>query len=332
MENNIIVHKIQNCRISIDTMELTAKLTHNELKALQNDFGFDNSSKSEALKHYEGVFHLKQFGFTMKLLPRIRQWRRYYNARVTLHKAFFESDRVPDSLMDVIREFNWSITNLHVAFDYPNNYKPLVYKHHHKVVYDKLTDANGFTTHYFGSRGSKVVDCEDDTKEKWIHRKNNIGVQYDRNEKELATGIADEPAHEYSKRYEARMIFKIGELLLSDIDHATVVQELDKRILIADIESPSIHDYARRPFRTLQVDFSSMDKLVGNWKWRGKNPVKEKKQLKATAMEHREPLADMYMEHCEELFEVFNDVAVETADEIVPEWVEQVSSLIAVTV
>ncbi|MEG0449680.1 MAG: hypothetical protein RR595_07485 [Lysinibacillus sp.] len=104
--------------------------------------------------------------------------------------------------------FNWSVTNLDIAFDYPSHYKPMVYKHHHKVVYDKLTDANGFTTHYFGSRGSMVVDCEDDTKEKWIHRKNNIAILYDRNEKELAKGISDEPRYDFSKRYEARMIYQ----------------------------------------------------------------------------------------------------------------------------
>lgn len=307
MKNNIIIHKTRNCRISIDTMELTAKLTHSEIRELQNDFGFDNSSQSEALKHYEGVFHFKQYGFTMKVLPRIKQWRRYYNARITIHKAFFESEIVPDSLKDVIQMFDWSITNLHIAFDYPSHYKPMVYKHHHKVVYDKLTDANGYTTHYFGSRGSKVVDCEDDTKEKWIHRKNNIGVQYDRNEKELAKGIIDEPIHDFSRRYEARMIFKIGELLLSDIDHAKVAQELDKRILIADLASVDIHEYVKRPLRTLQDDFSLIDKLVANWKWNGKKPAKEKKQLKATVMEHREPLAEMYLEHCVELFSVFQE-------------------------
>ncbi|MFJ8516554.1 hypothetical protein [Lysinibacillus xylanilyticus] len=307
MKNNIIICKKHNCCISIDTMELTAKLSHSEIRELQNYFEFDNSSKSEALKHYEGVYHFKQYGFTMKVLPRIRQWRRYYNARITFHKAFFEAENLPESLMELVQMFNWSITNLHIAFDYPSHYKPMVYKHHHKVVYDKLTDANGFTTHYFGSRGSKIVDCEDDTKEKWIHRKNNIAILYDRNEKELAKGISDEFRHDYSKRYEARMIFKIGELQLSKVNHARVAQELDKRILIADLESSDIHEYAKRPLRKLQDDYSSMDKLVGNWKWRGKNPIKEKKQLKSIAMEHREPLVDMYLEHCEELFEVFNE-------------------------
>ncbi|MFJ7735272.1 hypothetical protein ACIQ2D_02920 [Lysinibacillus sp. NPDC097287] len=205
--------------------------------------------------------------------------------------------------------FNWSIRNLHIAFDYPSHYKPMVYKHHHKVVYVKLTDANGFTTHYFGSRGSKVVG---ETETRWIHRKNNIAILYDRNEKELAKGISDEPRHDFSKRYEARMIFKIGELLLSDIDHARVAQELDKRILIADLESSGIHDYAKRPLRTLQEDFSSMDKLVANWKWNGKKPAKEKKHLKATVMEHREPLATMYLEHCEERFSVFREPSYAT--------------------
>jgi len=300
-------------------MELTAKLTHSEIKELQNDFGFDNSSQSEALKHYEGVFHLKQFGFTLKVLPRIRQWRQHFNPRITLHKAFFEADSVSDSLKDVIRMFNWSITNLHVAFDYPSSYKPLVYKHHHKVVYDKLTDANGYTTHYFGSRGSKV-DCEDDIKEKWIHRKNNIGVQYDRNEKELAKGISDEPRHEFSKRYEARMVFKIGELLLSDIDHARVAQELDKRILIADLESSGINEYAKRPLRRLQQDFGDMKWLETKWKQDGKNPNNVRKNLKAFATEHREPLANMYLEHSEELFEPLKKVVIVTDAEMDFSW------------
>ncbi|MGE7920100.1 hypothetical protein ACQKM9_14380 [Viridibacillus sp. NPDC093762] len=47
-------------------------------------------------------------------------------------------------------------------------------------------------------------------------------------------------------------------------------------------------------------------------------------------MEHRKLLADMYMEHCEGLFEVFNGVAIETDDEIVtiaPIWLAQVDSL-----
>lgn len=99
-----------------------------------------------------------------------------------------------------------------------------------------------------------MIDCYDDTKGKWIHRKNNIAILYDRNEKEFAKGISDKLRHDYSKRYEARMIFKIGELLLSKIDHARVAQELDKRILIADLESSDIHEYAKRPLRKLQDD------------------------------------------------------------------------------
>ena len=125
----------------------------------------------------------------------------------------------------------------------------------------------------------------------------------------LTSLYTDKPMHYYSKRYEARMIFKIGELLLSDIDHTRVAQELDKRILIADLESSGIHEYARRPLRTLQDDFSSIDKLVGKWKWDGKNPVKEKKELKAIVMEHSEPLADMYLKHCVELFDVFQNLS-----------------------
>ncbi|KOS64235.1 hypothetical protein AN161_03365 [Lysinibacillus sp. FJAT-14222] len=66
----------------------------------------------------------------------------------------------------------------------------------------------------------------------------------------------------------------------------------------------------------------------------GKEVDMEKKQLKAIVMEHREPLADMYFEHCEELFEVFNDVAIVTDEEIVPIapiWLAQVDLLPPVT-
>lgn len=301
----------RNCRISIDTMELTAKLTHAELEELQSYIAFDRSSKSEALRHYEGVYHLKQFGFTMKVQPRIRQWRRYYNARITLHKAFFEVESFPNSLMELVHMFKWSITNLHLAFDYPSNFSPLVYKHHHKVTYEQLIDAYGHTSQYFGSRGTKMkIDCEDDIEEKWIHRKNNIAILYDRNEKEISRGMNEEPQHEYSKRYEARMIFKIGELLLSDINHARVAQELSKRILIADLKSSAIHEYAKRPLRKLQINFNEMKWLEAKWKRNGKNPSNERKRLKAIVMEHREPLADMYLEYCDELFSVFDNVLI----------------------
>lgn len=43
-----------------------------------------------------------------------------------------------------------------------------------------------------------------------------------------------------------------------------------------------------------------------------KNPNKEKKHLKATVMEHRDPLANMYLEHREELFSVFREPSCAT--------------------
>lgn len=96
-----------------------------------------------------------------------------------------------------------------------------------------------------------------------------------------------------------------------------VAQELNKRILIADLESSGIHEYAKRPLRKIQSDFNDMKLLSSKWKRDGKNPSKERKQLKATVMEYRAPLADMYIEYCEELFKMFNNVAMVTDAESV---------------
>ncbi|MEK4714077.1 hypothetical protein MKX62_15035 [Sporosarcina sp. FSL K6-5500] len=44
-------------------------------------------------------------------------------------------------------------------------------------------------------------------------------------------------------------------------------------------------------------------------------------------MEHREPLADMYLEHCEELFSVFQEPSIASQELVLPVWLEQVDSM-----
>lgn len=308
MDNNKIFTE-RNCQISIDTMELTAKLTYKELDELQSYFDFDKSSQSEALRHYEAVYHLKQYGFTMKVLPRIKQWRQHYNIRITLQTAFFEVERVPAVLIDLIHRFNWSVTYLHIAFDYPSIYRPLVFKHHHKLAYERLIDEHGHVSEYFGSRGTKrKIDCEDFVGDIWLYRKNNIAILYDRNEKELSRGMVESSRHKYSKRYEARIKFKIGEFTMSKPAHEKVAQDLDKRILIADLESTAIHEYMKRPLRTLQQSFDNEKHLNAKWKRDDKKARRERKKLLDAVRTNKEPLADMYLEHCQELFSVFERV------------------------
>ncbi|MFC9539048.1 hypothetical protein ACFTQ7_04100 [Lysinibacillus sp. NPDC056959] len=48
-------------------------------------------------------------------------------------------------------------------------------------------------------------------------------------------------------------------------------------------------------------------KKAASWKRNKKNLNAEREQLKVISMECREPLADMYLEHCEELFCVFQE-------------------------
>jgi len=44
-------------------------------------------------------------------------------------------------------------------------------------------------------------------------------------------------------------------------------------------------------------------------------------------MEHREILADMYLEHCEELFSVFQEPSIASQELVLPVWLEQVDSM-----
>jgi len=44
-------------------------------------------------------------------------------------------------------------------------------------------------------------------------------------------------------------------------------------------------------------------------------------------MEHREPLADMYLEHCEELFSVFQEPSSASQELGLSEWLEQIDSM-----
>ena len=310
MRSNMIITK-KDCRISIDTMELTAKLNYKELQELRNYFDSDKSSQSDGMKNYESVYHLKKYGFTMKVLPRIKEWRRHYNTRITLQTTFFEAERVPFTLLDLLHMFDWSITYLQVAFDYRT--KPLVMKHHYKLAYEKLVDDVGHVSEYFGSRGTKkLVDCEDKLEEKWIYRKNNIAILYDRNEKEMSKGIIDEPRHEYSKRYEARMKFKMGEFSLFSDAHYMVARELDKRLVVGDLENSAIHEYQKRPLRKLHGSLDDLKWLNTSWLRDGKNPSKEYKTLLNVVRDNKEPLADMYLEHCQELFSVFDYVENES--------------------
>ena len=53
----------------------------------------------------------------------------------------------------------------------------------------------------------------------------------------------------------------------------------------------------------------------------------EKKQLKAITMEHREPLADMYLEHCKELFSVFQGPSNALQKLVLPMWIKKVDSM-----
>lgn len=61
-----------------------------------------------------------------------------------------------------------------------------------------------------------------------------------------------------------------------------------------------------------------MGSLEAKWKRGGREVDVEKKQLKAVAMEHREPLANMYLVHCEELFSVFQEPSSASQELVLP--------------
>ncbi|MFS0575207.1 hypothetical protein AB1K83_06220 [Sporosarcina sp. 179-K 3D1 HS] len=263
-------------KISIDTMILQAKLSHNEIDDILSHI---SSAYSYQSKGYDYNLSLKQYGVFIQLRPK---YGFKFNAKITLQTAFFKLKEVPQSILDILK-LNWSITSLQIAFDsHTSLANSFTFKHHGNIKHKQIIDENGHKTLYFGAFNPA--------------NKNNRSIRYDRNEKEISLEFESGGNHLFSNRYEVRLSFKIGEQPLNNVNHELISKRLSRHIFIPNIGAMDTDGYTKRKFSKIAEDYGRLDGYYRD----------EKTQLKAIAKAHREPLEQHYNDKKERLFNFIN--------------------------
>jgi len=271
-------------------MYLKARLDSKELKYIYERFGkgyYGNES-------YEKMFHLSSVGFTMMLHP---QFTTKYNAVLKLQTKFFTADYVPSSIMEILNEFNWGATLMHVAFDFSTSFSNSInYKWNTNLGHTRYPgapckeDING-VSYNLGTLDVKYKN------------KRETSINYDRNKKEEALGISQYHRHLYSNRIETRLVFKMDELPLHNLDHSIVYERLQKYLFVSDVQTDD--GYLQR---RLQIIRDHPEKLGGKHK---QYTAKQKKEMRTLALDQREPLEQYYMDNANKLFAFINPGTVQ---------------------
>jgi hypothetical protein len=266
-------------QISIDTMILVAKLTHEQQEELMNRIVLHQKNQ-----YQDKYFHYsrKISNVTIKVSPRNPLANINYNTMLILQKNASQT-KLPYSIQEILQFDAWKIKRIDVAFDF-TNFTPfstftnrLIMKHHGNVKFlQQSKNDKDWQSEYVGSLNSK-------TEAK--------ACCYDRNEKEadLSTGIE----HDYPLRFEIRLYPKLNEYnFLKRIDHGWIEKKLSKFIFIPDIEQLPLNKWDKRRLYKIQQDYDYLKtmKLV------------KQKELKKCAKEHRVPFEDIYASNKEKLY------------------------------
>lgn len=233
-----------HCLVSYDTLELNAKLTYSEIEAV---FSLINESYFYPDKNYRYVFHDKERGFTLKMFQHDSARRTQYNAKITIHRAFYEASNT-GYLYEIIDLYRgkWCVKKVHVAFDFISSKdNSVTIKHHLNVKAEQRTDLNHHVTDYTGSlknsyrAGARLV------------------ANYDRNEREQSRN--NDSDYAFANRLEVRMSFKTNEIMFDafasngEQAHSFITQRLEALMFIVDLDSMvDCPAYLKRSFKAIQ--------------------------------------------------------------------------------
>ncbi|MER2153222.1 MAG: hypothetical protein ABS917_03495 [Solibacillus sp.] len=237
--------------VSYDTLELNAKLSYTQIKEF---FSVIDESNFYVDKNYRYVFHDKERGFTLKMLQHDSARQVQYNAKITIHRAFYETSNT-GYLLEIINLYRdkWCVKKVDVAFDFLSNRdNSLIIKHHLNVKGTKLTDLEHHVTDYTGSL-------------KYSNRAGaRLVVNYDRNEREQARN--NESDYTFANRLEVRMAFKTDEIMFKafanndEQAHGIISKHLEGLLFIVDLDSMvECSAYLLRSFKAIQRDTNKVN-------------------------------------------------------------------------
>lgn len=254
-------------------MVLRVKLTDEQKEFIYDRFYY-SFHKS---KHYRYSLYYEEMGFVLQLSPKNSLLHSHFNAKITLHRKFFQRNYIPHSIIDILTFIDWSVVRLDIAFDYKTSKQDgILFKHHGLLKEASYSNE----TYYIGNHKSQ--------------KKSHTLVNYDRNIKELKrnSGIH----HEYGNRVETRFRFKMADMKLNSMNQEIIYSKLKRYLFISDINKVDADGYRKRRIRKLQHNYKQL-------KAYGDNEVKAiRKLFKA----EREPLEEIYKSNVTQLFDFMN--------------------------
>lgn len=288
--------------VSYDTLELNAKLTYTEIEAV---FNLIDKSNFYADQSYRYVFHDKERGFTLKMFQHDSARRSQYNAKITIHRAFYEASNTGylHEIIDLYRD-KWCVKKAHVAFDFlSSKNNSVTIKHHLNVKAEQRADLNHHVTDYTGSlknsyrAGARLV------------------ANYDRNERELSRN--NESDYTFSNRLEVRMTFKTDEIMFASFArndeqaHSVNTSRLEALLFIVDLdEMVECSAYLKRSFKAIQRDSNKINEYK---KRKSKNKLLA--EIKSVARLNRFNFELAYSNNRSKLTEPFELVSVDIGSE-----------------
>lgn len=268
-----------NVRISVDTLNLVAKLSYEEQEELFNYIGFQkNEIYQDRYFHYSRQIN----NIIIKFLPRNPLTRINYNLMLIIPKNA-SSTFIPYTIKEILLFKSWKIKRMDIAFDFTNHspfstfHNRLILKSHGNVkILQKGNHDKDWKSDYIGSLKSKVEAK---------------ACCYDRNEREVdnQTGIE----HDYPLRFEIRLYPKLNEYnSLNKIDYGWIQNKLSKFIFIPDIEQLPLNKWDKRKLYKVQEDYNY---------WKEIKPPKQK-TIKKIVLQHRVPFEDLFILNNTKLF------------------------------
>lgn len=269
-----------DCRLSIDTIHLTARLTHEEKAFIYDRFRFNRNRYDWHWRYSQN--DTKTLGFSIHSTPNNTYTNRHYNFSIQLQRGIATGEQMPYSLAEIINEIDWHIKRIDLAFDFkiPPE-QSLVMKHHGNVQFDYRDDT--WDTEYLGKLESKSPSKL---------------AFYDRNDKELDLGSTTK--YEYKNRFEVRMFPASNDetMKLHNMQDDFLLKHLEKYIIIPNIDALPTSKPNKKKLYRIQADYDELKTF----------DKKKQKELKAVTKSHRLPLEQIYLANKDKLFN-FKDMA-----------------------
>ncbi len=263
-----------DCRLSVDTMYLTAKLSEEERSYIYDRFRFDKNSPKYHWRYRQNK--TIGLGFSLYTVPNNPYTNRHYNFAIQLQRGITTSDYMPYSLAEIINEIDWNIKRVDLAFDLrilPE--KSLVVKHHGNVQFEYKDE---WDTEYLGKFKSKSASKL---------------AFYDRNDKELDLGSTTK--HEYNNRFEVRIFPASNDetMKFHAMQDDFILKHLTKYIIIPDIDALPTSKPNKKKLDRIKADYDHLKMF----------DKKKQKELKDLTKAHRIPLEQIYLASKDKLFQ-----------------------------